>query len=36
MAQTYPEYIEEIAENYTIKLAILNDVGESVYCLERS
>jgi len=36
MAQTNPEYIEQIAENHVIRLAILNDVGEGVYCLERS
>jgi len=29
-----PEYTEEIAIGYTIKLAILNDVGDGVYCLQ--
>ncbi|NOR70598.1 MAG: hypothetical protein GQ532_13050 [Methylomarinum sp.] len=36
MAQTNPEYIEEIAENYAIRLAILNDLGEGVYCLQKN
>jgi len=35
MAQANPEYIEEIAENHVIKLAILNDAGEGVYCLQK-
>jgi len=35
MAQANPEYIEKIAENHVIKLAILNDAGEGVYCLQK-
>ena len=34
MAQNYPEYTMEIALGYTIKLTILNDAGDGLYCLQ--
>jgi len=36
MVLTYPEYTEEIAMGYTIKLAIYDDVGDGIYCLQNS
>ncbi len=34
MALTTPEYAIEITQGYTIKLAILNDSGDGLYCLK--
>jgi len=33
---TTPEYTDELGSGYTIKLAVINDAGEGVYCIQET